>query len=217
MLDNQARAMTLTIPNLSAAETDALEAPFAQELPGAEPARISKKRGDWIQTFSGRRFYPADPRAEDMDIGDVAHALSMICRFNGHTRWHYSVAQHAVLSARQAPREHAFEALHHADTEAWIADLTRPVKHMLPPYVKMEAKIDRVKCKWLGLPHPMSSAVKMIDNRMLVTEASQLLSGRGEAWWREPHWPQPYDIKIKEWTPAYAEEQFLIEHHRFAP
>jgi hypothetical protein len=60
------------------------------------------RAGDWIQTFSGRRFYPADPRPDDMDIGDVAHALSMVCRFNGHVRFHYSVAQHAVLSAWQA-------------------------------------------------------------------------------------------------------------------
>lgn len=171
-------------------------------------------RGDWIQTFSGRRFYPADPRAEDMDINDVAHALSMVCRFNGHVRFHYSVAQHSVLSARQAEPEYAYEALHHDDSETWITDLTRPVKHMLPPYVTMESNIDRVKCQWLGLPFPKSPAVKLIDDRMLVTEASQLLGGRGEAWWREPHWPQPFDIKIEPWEPAYAEAQFLIEHER---
>ena len=59
---------------------------------------------DWIQTYSGKKFYPLDPRPEDIDIRDIAHALSLNCRFNGHCRCFYSVAEHSVgVSSSQSP------------------------------------------------------------------------------------------------------------------
>jgi len=60
--------------------------------------------GDWIQVHSGRQFWPLDPRAEEIDIGDIAHALSLVCRFTGHVKEFYSVAQHSVLVALTVKR-----------------------------------------------------------------------------------------------------------------
>jgi hypothetical protein len=53
-------------------------------------------RGDWMQTYSGRRFYPLDPRAEELADLDIAHALSLLCRYGGHVERFYSVAEHCV-------------------------------------------------------------------------------------------------------------------------
>lgn len=61
--------------------------------------------GDWMQTASGRMFWPVDPRPEDVEINDIAHALSLTCRYCGHVREFYSVAQHSVLVSDAAPAE----------------------------------------------------------------------------------------------------------------
>ena len=74
---------------------------------------MSARRGEWIQTFSGGRFWPLDPRPEDVYIGDIAHALSMKCRYAGHTTFFYSVAEHSVHVCRHAPAEHKLWALLH--------------------------------------------------------------------------------------------------------
>jgi hypothetical protein len=64
------------------------------------------ERGDWIQTATGRPFWPIDPRPEDIDIEDIAHALSMLCRFGGHCLRFYSVAEHSVLLSQYVAPEH---------------------------------------------------------------------------------------------------------------
>ena len=58
----------------------------------------------WIQTFTGKKFSPLEPRREDIDILDIAHSRSMQCRFNGHCRQFYSVAEHSVRVARILPK-----------------------------------------------------------------------------------------------------------------
>lgn len=63
------------------------------------------RKGDWILTFTGRRFYPLDPRPEDVCLEDIAHALSLICRYNGHSRFFYSVAEHFPEKIRPWPPE----------------------------------------------------------------------------------------------------------------
>ena len=89
-------------------------------------------RGYKITTYSGKPFFPMDPRPEEIRIEDIAHSLSMQCRFNGHTKWFYSVAQHCSIMAEammsDGYAEYAFEALMHDAAEAYIGDLIRPVK-----------------------------------------------------------------------------------------
>lgn len=70
-------------------------------------------KGDWMQTYTGRRFWPLDPVAGDIEIMDIAHALSNQCRYAGHTRFHYSVAQHSVQVSENVAPEHALWGLLH--------------------------------------------------------------------------------------------------------
>ena len=94
-------------------------------------------RGDSIQTYTGRKFFPVAPRAEDIEILDVAHALSMLCRYTGHTKQFYSVAQHSVLVSRIVPPQDAAWGLLHDASEAYLCDVARPIK----PYRLLEQRL----------------------------------------------------------------------------
>ena len=81
-----------------------------ENLMASAPAR----KGNWMQTFTGRQFWPADPRADEIDIRDIAHALSMQCRYAGHCTQFYSVAEHCVLLANAIPEQKLWALLHDA-------------------------------------------------------------------------------------------------------
>lgn len=84
--------------------------------------------GDWIQTFTGKKFYPLSPQIEDICIEDIAHALSNVCRYAGHCRDFYSVAQHCVMVSDWMPSM-KLEGLMHDASEAYLGDISRPLKH----------------------------------------------------------------------------------------
>ena len=98
-------------------------------------------RGDWMQTFTGRKFWILDPRPEDIDIVDIARALSKQCRYAGHCLRFYSVAEHSVHLARAASPDVAFEALMDDSPEAYLVDLIRPSKPAFPQYAAIENRI----------------------------------------------------------------------------
>ncbi len=173
----------------------------------------TSQTGAWIDTVGGP-FWPASPRPDDIKPETIAHALSNLCRFGGHTKQFYSVAQHSVLCARQVPIEQIrlrLEVLLHDAAEAFICDLPRPVKDMLPDYRVLELRVDGAVRERFGLPTMMSDLVRQIDVRMLVTEARQLMRGSSGPWWNEAHWPPPYSLTIEPWTPAQARWEFLLE------
>ncbi len=100
-------------------------------------------KDDFITTASGMRFTPFAPRAEQIRIADIAHALSNLCRANGHCRYFYSVAQHSVNCAREAAvrgysRRVQLACLLHDASEAYLSDITRPVKRNMPAYLDFE-------------------------------------------------------------------------------
>lgn len=103
----------------------------------------------YITTVTGKHFYPLNPDQRDIDIEDVAHALSLICRANGHFRHFYSVAQHSIACACEAiARGYSLEVtlgcLLHDASEAYLCDVTRPVKKHIPAYLQAEEKLQRV-------------------------------------------------------------------------
>lgn len=179
------------------------------------------RKGDWIQTFTLRQFWPTDPRVEDIDLTDIAHALSLVCRFAGHVRWHYSVAQHSVLVSRRAavlvrnPEGSLLAArwgLLHDASEAYIADVASPVKRLpeLAPYRAAEATIQAVVMEAFGLPGVEPPAVREADMELLYTEARDLFSGVNPNW----HWLKvPLEARIERWSPERAESEFMA---RFA-
>lgn len=146
------------------------------------PSVQREPSGDWIQVHSGGRFYPADPRIEHIEIHDIAHALSMVNRFAGHTHFPYSVAQHSVYVSYEVPPEHALCALMHDATEAYLVDIPRPLKKMLPGYYEIEDRCWRVIAQKFGLPEEMPQTVKDADNAVLLAEKDALLMPTGDTW-----------------------------------
>ena len=111
-----------------------------------------------IATYTGKMFDPLDPDPALIDIRDIAHALSLLCRANGHFPTFYSVAQHSLACCREA-RERGLSkrlqlaCLLHDASEAYLSDVTRPVKAAMPMYLELEAPLqETVWNKWLGTP-----------------------------------------------------------------
>ncbi len=159
---------------------------------------MSGRRGDWIQTASSKQFWSLDPRPEDVDITDIAHALSQICRFTGHCHEFYSVAQHAVLVSHNVPSEHAAWALLHDAAEAYIGDISRPLKRHLwagpergcqlpsEPVKETEERLLMVIGRRFGLSvSAWMEAKPFIDHAdmlLLATEARDLMAPLHPAW-----------------------------------
>jgi len=165
----------------------------------------------WIQTYTNKRFHILDPRPEEICIEDIAHALSLQCRFTGHVKWHYSVAQHCVYASRIVGTDFAFEALMHDSSEAYICDMTRPVKHYTPAgaaYLVLEAKIEAAVAEKFNLPAIMSPQVKDADNQMLYAEKAQLMPPMDwSTRWSADQ--KAANLQIMQWTNEYAEGCFL--------
>lgn len=179
-----------------------LGAPLLGNLDDTLPER------EWIQTFTGRRFWPLDPRAEDIRIEDIAHALSNICRFTGHTLKFYSVAQHSVLVSRIVPPADALWGLLHDASEAYLTDIAKPVKESpaFAEYKLAEDKLARVVAEAFSLPWPMPASVKKADCVLLATERRDVMRSTDLAW-NVP--AEPMLRRITPWTPEAAEQAFL--------
>ena len=165
------------------------------------------RNGDWIQTYTGKKFYPLDPRPSDIDLSDIAHALALTCRFNGHCRKFYCVAQHCVLMAEwDLPGSKQWRLFHDA-AEAYIHDVPRPVKGMLPGYKDMENIILSCIGDKFALGLMDHDDIGKSDLIMLSIEKRDLL-GPGPRWeLKLPH--PPADYVIDPWGWKYAEERFL--------
>jgi len=136
-------------------------------------------RGPWIETYTGKKFYLLDPQPEDICIEDIAHALSNQCRFTGHTKHFYSVAEHCWHASFLCPQTHALLALLHDAPETYISDLSRPLKHHTPIgpyYMEIEDRIMQAICVKYGLDRPMTPEVKEADNKMLWIEKAALMT-----------------------------------------
>jgi len=165
-------------------------------------------RGDWMQTCSGGVFWPLEPKPEDIVLEDVAHALSLTCRFSGHTRVFYSVAQHSVLASMLVPEQDAKWALLHDAAEAYVSDLVRPIKHSPGGewFRRMEAGIMRCVCDRFGLPYQQPKSVTEADLIMLGTERRDLMCDPPRAW----QWVgEPMADEIVPWNATAAEHAFL--------
>jgi uncharacterized protein len=175
--------------------TDEIQVALCESDPG--------KRGYFMTTFSRTRFWPMDPRAEDMNIVDVAHHLAQQARFNGALDRFYSVAEHCVLGSYLVPQEYAFDFLMHDAAEAWLGDMIRPMKNFTQLgdlYKAIEVNVERVvKRKW-GLADITPAPVKDVDQEMCLIEMTQ---GRGVKFVTPPR------IKLFFWNWSRAEREFM--------
>lgn len=166
---------------------------------------------DAIYTFSGRIIRPLDPNPDDIALEDIAHALSNQCRFTGHTRNFYSVAEHCILATALVARDQRLETLLHDASEAYLADIARPVKKapgFAETYLKYEAQLEAAIQQRFGLPvGPMPDYVKTADERMLGIEIHTLLPSN----FAKAYGPiEPWFISGPRcWSPRRAEDRFL--------
>lgn len=139
---------------------------------------------DWIETYTGRLFYPLEPRAQDVDILDIAHALAMQCRFAGHCREFYSIAQHSVRVSLLCPPEYALWGLLHDASEAYLVDIPRPLKRSaaMKPYRDAEARVMRAVCEHFGLWPEEPEVIRAMDNAVLFREAHDFMTSQGAGW-----------------------------------
>jgi hypothetical protein len=161
----------------------------------------------WIQTFTGKAFDPLSDDPGLIDIRDIAHALSMQCRFNGHCRAFYSVAQHSVHVSQVTPAPLALWGLLHDAAEAYLSDLPRPVKSQFPLFSQWEDRLLGRILQEYGLTMPMPDAVRQADERLLMTEARDLMAPPPKDW-RIPAKPLE-NLTIHPLMPAAAEKLFL--------
>jgi len=179
---------------------------------GAEP-----RLGDWYLTFTGRQFWPMDPRPEDIDIRDIAHHLSLICRFNGACRRFYSVAQHSCIVSDNLPQPLRREGLLHDAPETYYGDVVRPLKYSLPEYLRAERLGAQAVALRFGVPAVTSREVKVADNRALMTERRDLMAVTPHPWLvTEAQFP-PFPEKIIPWSPVKAEAEFITRFFELMP
>jgi len=186
---------------------------YHEDMAAAPPAP-----GPYLQTVSGRWVNPFDPDPEQLDPGDIARALANQCRFGGHSRVFYSVAQHSVIVSRLVEErggdaEDVFAALMHDASEAYLGDMPHPLKHRSPlgaAFMEAEQHLeDAIRARFgirAGVPE-----IKRADRALLATERRAFSA---ESW----HWPElegvePLDLELEAWPPDSAAEEFAT---RFA-
>jgi uncharacterized protein len=167
----------------------------------------------WIQTFTGREFWFLNPSVESVDIIDIAHSLSLQCRYNGHCSEFYSVAEHSVLASHLLD-ENSYTVqlwgLLHDSAEAYVSDVPAPVKKYIPGLAELERTVMRVIAKKFNLPLPVPKEVKVVDLALLHMEHVELMKPPTSSW---DITVPPANVKIDYWSPKEAKEFFL---ERFA-
>lgn len=163
----------------------------------------------WMKTNSGDRFNFLEPK--NFKIHDIAHALSNICRFTGHCSEFYSVAQHSILicsELQHTDRDTQLWALLHDASEAYLGDVSSPLKRMLPDYKVLETKCMNAIAHHFRLSPVIPNIVHMLDLRICLTEGECLMGG-GTHEWNFPDHIKPLNMIIEPMPPKEAKEAFL--------
>lgn len=173
----------------------------------------------FIETYTGRAFYPLAPSIEAVSIIDIAHALSNQCRYSGHTAFFYPTAQHCCLLAEYVVHTggsalDALQILMHDGAETYLVDMPRPVKQHMPVFRQWDHAIQYVIREWMGWGNlPIPSWQDELDSRIIVDERAQIMSRSGNDW---GHNIEPLGIRIEPWTPEEAEQTFLTQYAAYS-
>jgi uncharacterized protein len=164
---------------------------------------LNEYEGAWMTTFTGKKFHFLNPQPDEIDIVDIAHHLSLLCRFTGAVRSFYSVAEHSIRVAQIVPRGLELAALLHDAAEAYINDISRPVKYS-HKIEETEKIISRAIGSKFGVDFS-DPRIKQADNVLLATEARDLMPNTFG--WAEL--PEPLSKRIYPHNSAFAEGIFL--------
>lgn len=166
--------------------------------------------GDWMQTYTGRQFWPLDPRPDEVRIEDIAHSLAMQCRYAGHCLRFYSVAEHSVLVAWWLKANYGSSAalygLTHDAPEAYLVDVPRPVKPFLTGYKEAEQRVWMAVADRFGLDWSLPDSVHEADTRILCDERAQNMAPCAAPW---NIVNDPLGVTLRFWSPEEAEIIFL--------
>lgn len=167
---------------------------------------VSVASGPRIRLRSGAWLDLLDPSSSDFTIEDIAHGLAHTCRYAGQADGFYSVAEHSLLVS-QVALGHEYAALLHDAAEAFIGDVTRPLKQLLPEYKRIEKSIEAAIFDRLGVGavHP---AVKKADLEVLAAEQAELMP-EGTDFWVTQAGIDPASVRIERMTPEIAKRRFL--------
>ena len=169
----------------------------------------------WIQTWSGHPFWVAHPSAEDIFIEDIANALSQQCRYGGHTRRMYSVAEHCCHVHDASSASNKLAALMHDAGEAYLLDVPRPLKSLLVGYQEIESGLMAVIATKYGFAWPLPEEVKYLDTEIIADERAQAMAPSVDGFWNKQ--PSTLDVVIKFWSPSEAASEFLTRFGALCP
>lgn len=165
----------------------------------------------WIQSYTGKQIFPLEPNRNEYDIEDIAHALSMTCRFNGHCKEFYSVGLHS-LYVMELVAEHTnstktlMVALLHDASEAYISDLSRPVKGAIQEYKEIESRLQLAIYRDLILDFDDSDIdfdlIKDADNFALKQEQAYLMNSSDHEWGDIPIYTE-FELTLPEYLKRF--------------
>lgn len=177
---------------------------------------MSERVGPWMQTWTGRQFFPLSPLPEDVDIEDIAHALSHICRFGGHARTHYSVAEHSVRVSEWVADcggslDGQFAGLMHDAAEAYVGDMVWTIKQFdcMEVFRSIEDRVQDAIAKRFGFAARGVPIVKHADLKLLETERRDLLKRSTNPWHIDSMGILPLEGRIEPWSAPRARQIFL--------
>ena len=169
------------------------------------------KEDSYIQTWSGKQFKPFNIKEEDICIADIAHGLSLICRYTGQINNFYSVGQHSCYIHDYAPMELKAWGLLHDASEAYLTDINRPTKQYLTEYLALEHNLMSIIAKKYNLAGEMPQTIKNLDMAILNNEKEALFTTQLD--WNIPNWKLD-ELVIEYWPPERAEKEFLDRFSR---
>ena len=179
---------------------------------------MKRPRGEWMQTYTGKRFWPYKPNPKDICPEDIAHHLANTCRYGGASKYFYSVAEHSVLVSEFVPAAAARFALLHDAAEAYTGDLITPIKYtpQMADFRRMDYYIslairDRFGVSWSA---EVADAVDYTDSRIVIDESRELLEHPDEY---VADGMEPLGAQILCMGPAMAKVSFLTRFYELFP
>lgn len=165
-----------------------------------------------ILTHTGLTFNLLHPTPEMICIEDIAYALAHICRFGGHTNHFYSVAQHSVLVSHIVPPAFALHGLLHDAAEAYVGDMVKPLKNLLPAYSDIELNIERAIFEKFGFGIPLDPCIKDSDMVLLNTERRDVMP-ETVGMWDKLIGIETMPDTIVAWSSSSAKDAFLDRYY----
>jgi 5'-deoxynucleotidase YfbR-like HD superfamily hydrolase len=164
-----------------------------------------------ISVVGGEFFDLLNPEKSDYDIDVVATALSNLCRYTGHVTRFYSVAEHSVLVSKIVPQKYALEGLLHDASEAFVGDVSSPLKKLLVEYQKIENNIQADVARRFNLQYPFPEEIHRADKQLYWAERKIIAPAVDALWHKE--FRASRKVEPQGWTPKIARKRFLDRYN----